>query len=230
MKNGRVKRDVIVIGASSGGVQALLELCRSLPADLPAVIGVVIHRSPWYQIDTAALYGYRASIRVLEGTSGGTLAPGTIYFAPADHHMMFGRAAIELSRGPKVHFVRPSVDMLFVSAAASFGERVAGVLLTGGGSDGAHGLVTIKRQGGISIVQRPSEAADPTMPLTGIREDTVDYVTSLEELPGLLYALAKGEAFKGPNRSPAKRQNQAGRKRTHGTGRQKDSKLSKSQQ
>ena len=83
--------------------------------------------------------------------------------------------------------------MLFVSAASTFRDRVAGILLTGGGSDGAHGLVTIKEQGGLSIVQRPSEAADPTMPLTGIREDSVDYVASLEELPSLLTALASGE-------------------------------------
>jgi len=225
-----MKRDIIVIGASSGGVKALLGLCSSLPADLPAVIGVVIHRSPWYQIDTAALYGHRASIKVLEGRSGEALTPGTIYFAPADHHMLFGPAQIELSRGPRVHFVRPSVDMLFVSAAASFGKRVAGVLLTGGGSDGAHGLVTIKQQGGVSIVQRPSEAADPTMPLSGIREDTVDYVTSLEELPGLLYALAEGEAFNGRKTSSGEGKRQAARKRTHETGRQEDLEISESQQ
>jgi two-component system chemotaxis response regulator CheB len=229
MKNGVVKRDVIVIGASSGGVKALLELCRRLPADLPAVIGVVIHRSPWYQVDIAALYGYRADIKVREGKSGEPLSPGTIYFAPPDHHMLFGPTEIELSRGPKVHFVRPSVDMLFVSAAASFGKRVAGVLLTGGGSDGAHGLVTIKQLGGLSIVQRPSEAADPTMPLTGIREDTVDYLTSLEELPGLLSALAEGDAVNRLNRSQGQGKHQIQRKRTHGTGRQEDPKFSQSQ-
>ena len=210
-----VKRDVIVIGASAGGVQALLSLCQALPDDLPAVVGVVIHRSPWYRIDTAALYGFRARIRVREGRSGDSLAPGTVYFAPSDHHMMFNASGIELSRGPRVHFVRPAVDMLFVSAAAAFRDRVAGVLLTGGGSDGAHGLVTIKGQGGLSIVQRPSEAADPTMPLTGIREDSVDYVTSLEELPSLLMALASGEpAIQGdahPHGGMRKGKNDSGR-------------------
>ena len=191
------KRDIIVIGTSIGGVQALLTLCRTLPSDLPAVIGVVIHRSPWYKIDAASIYGRQSRIRVREALSGEKLTQGTMYFAPSDQHMLFGPSEIELSRGPRVHFVRPSVDMLFVSAAASFGKRVAGVVLTGGGSDGAHGLVTIKELGGVSIVQRPSEAVDPTMPLTGIREDSVDYVIALEELPDLLRALATGVPING---------------------------------
>ncbi|HKR78120.1 MAG TPA: chemotaxis protein CheB [Nitrospira sp.] len=221
-----VKRDVIVIGASIGGVQALLGLCEALPDDLPAVVGIVIHRSPWYRIDAAALYGHRSRIRVREGRAGDNLTPGTVYFAPSDHHMLFGASGIELSRGPRVHFVRPAADMLFVSAAATFRDRVAGILLTGGGSDGAHGLVTIKEKGGLSIVQRPSEAADPTMPLTGIREDSVDYVASLEELPSLLTALASGEPIirtdAPPNGGTRKGQKDGGR-------RQGDRKVSQSQ-
>jgi two-component system chemotaxis response regulator CheB len=224
-----IKRDVIVIGASTGGVPALLELCRGLPPDLPAIVGIVIHRSPWYRIDAAALYGYSARIRVREGQSGDKLAHGTVYFAPSDHHMLFGPSEIELSRSARVHFVRPAVDMLFVSAAASFGNRVAGVLLTGGGSDGAHGLVTIKEQGGLSIVQRPSEAADPTMPLTGIRDDHVDYVASLEQLPDLLVSLAVGKA---PSRSQFNShvRHGNGQRKTDGTHRQEDRKISQSQQ
>ena len=122
--------------------------------------------------------------------------------------------------------VRPAADMLFVSAAAAFRDRVAGILLTGGGSDGAHGLVSIKAQGGLSIVQRPSEAADPTMPLTGIREDSVDYVASLEELPSLLTALAWGEPIirkdAPPNGGTRKGKKDGGR-------RQDDRKVSQSQ-
>ena len=118
--------------------------------------------------------------------------------------------------------------MLFMSAGASFGSRVAGVLLTGGGSDGAHGLVTIKQGGGVSIVQQPSEAADPTMPLTGIREDTVDYVTSLDELPALLQALAEGEPLNGKKTS-IHRQRLADKKRTNGIRKQEDRNISPSQ-
>ena len=125
-----------------------------------------------------------------------------------------------------MHFVRPAADMLFVSAAAAFRDRVAGILLTGGGSDGAHGLVTIKEQGGLWVVQRPSEAADPTMPLTGIREDSVDYVASLEELPSLLTALAWGEPIirkdAPPNGGTRKGKKDGGR-------RQDDRKVSQSQ-
>ena len=221
--SSQIKRDIIVIGASTGGVQALLDLCRTLPSDLPAVVGVVLHRSPWHRIDVAALYGKRARIRVREGQSGEKLAPGTIYFAPSDHHMLFGPTEIELSRGPRVHFVRPAVDTLFVSAAAAFGKRVVGVLLTGGGSDGAHGLVTIKEQGGVSIVQRPSEAADPTMPLTGIREDSVDYVASLNELPELLTSLAMGKSNGRRTRPPQERP--AGKRKGNGFRRQEDRKI-----
>lgn len=230
MTGNSIKRDVIVIGASIGGVQALLGLCEALPDDLPAIVGVVIHRSPWYRIDAAALYGHRSRIRVREGRSGDSLIAGTVYFAPSDHHMLFGASGIELSRGPRVHFVRPAVDMLFVSAATAFRDRVAGILLTGGGADGAHGLVTIKAQGGLSIVQRPSEAADPTMPLTGLREDSVDYVASLEELPSLLTALASGEPVV-TRREPANAHPHDGirKGKTDGERRQDDRKVSQSQ-
>ena len=191
MKNGH-KRDVIVIGASAGGVEPLIKLCADLPSDLPAIVGVVIHRSPWYRNDIAALYGLRAKIRVREGQVGEKLETGTVYFAPADHHMLFTNTHIELIRGPKVHFTRPAVDCLFFSAADAFGERVAGILLTGGGTDGGRGLKKIKAGGGLSFVQKPEEASNPMMPLTGIREDNPDGVVSLDQLPALLVALATG--------------------------------------
>jgi two-component system, chemotaxis family, protein-glutamate methylesterase/glutaminase len=192
MNDARVKRDVIVIGASAGGVRALLDLCAELPPDLPAAVGVVIHRSPWYRLDAGSIYGHRAKIRVREGRSGEELQWGTVYFAPADRHMLFEPSGIAISRGAKVHFSRPAVDVLFESAAVSFKERVTGVLLTGNGSDGGHGLVMIKRHHGVSLVQKPEEASHPSMPLTGLREDTPGTVT-LEELPAVLWALARGE-------------------------------------
>jgi len=192
MNEKGIKRDVIVIGASAGGVSALLNLCQQLPADLPAAVGVVLHRSPWHRVDLAELYGRRALIRVREAVSDDPLEKGTVYFAPPDHHLLFRATRMELSRGPKVHFCRPAVDVLFTSAAASFGDRVAGILLTGGGTDGAHGLVKIKERGGLTIVQKPEQAAHPMMPLSGIREDSPDGVVSLEALPDILSALAEG--------------------------------------
>jgi two-component system chemotaxis response regulator CheB len=197
MNDARIKRDVIVIGASAGGVRALLDLCAELPPDLPAAIGIVIHRSPWHRVDAGFLYGHFAKIRVREARGGERLEHGTVHFAPADRHMLFQPSGIEISRGAKVHFSRPAVDVLFASAAASFKERVAGVLLTGNGSDGAHGLVMIKRYHGLSFVQKPEEASHPSMPLTGLREDTPATVT-IRELPAVLWTLAVGEPLDAP--------------------------------
>jgi len=193
MNEACIKRDVIVIGTSAGGVEALLDLCRDLSPEIPAVMGVVIHRSPWSRTDVAAIYGHRTRIRVREARHGEALQQGTVFFAPADRHLKFNKAGMmETSRGAKIHFTRPAVDELFTSAAASFGHRVVGVLLTGNGSDGGHGLVMIKQYGGITLIQKPGEASHPSMPLTGLREDTPDLVT-LDELPSLLFALALGQ-------------------------------------
>ena len=170
------------------------KLCAALPGDLPAVVGVVIHRSPWYHSDISAIYGNRVKIRVREATPHEKLEYGTVYFAPPDHHMLFTGSHIELSRGPKVRFARPSVDCLFVSAAGAFSNRVVGVLLTGGGSDGAQGLANISSSGGLTLVQQPQEALHPTMPLSGIKEDR-PVAVSLSELPLILVALAKGESI-----------------------------------
>src|SRR6185437_14210203 len=157
--NGLQKKwDIIVIGASAGAMPVLQYLCGRLPADLPAVIGVVLHHGSWYGGNVSEIYGRRGHIAVREAKSGDWLEPGTVYFAPSDRHMVFEATHLRLSRGPKVHFTRPAIDPLFMSAARTFGSRVAGVLLTGGNRDGAHGLVQIRLQGGRTFVQRPEEA------------------------------------------------------------------------
>lgn len=190
---GSMRRNVIVIGASAGGVRALQYLCANLPSDLPAIVGVVIHRSPWWNSNIATIYGRsHGAIRVREPLAGDALEEGTAYFAPADHHMLFKRDVVDLTRGPKLHFTRPAADALFVSAATAFGERVVGVVLTGGGFDGAQGLIAIKAFGGVSIVQDPKEAVVSSMPVNGIRLDSVDHVTPLAELPTLLWDLTTG--------------------------------------
>lgn len=191
MNDTPIKRDVIVIGASSGGVSALRQLCGALPADLPAVVGVVLHRGSWYGGDVTQIYGKAGRIRVQEARTGDRLERGVLYFAPSDHHMVFQVTHVQLSREPKVHFARPAIDRLFMSASTSFGKRVAGVLLTGSNSDGAQGLVKIKSEGGVTFVQRPDEAAHPAMPLSGLQADAPG-VVSLDALPSLLISLATG--------------------------------------
>ena len=191
---GKVVRDVVVIGASTGGVEALKWLCSELPADFPGVIGVVLHRSAMHEIDTQRIYERQGKIHVCEPTHHESLKPGTLYFAPRDRHMLFHRDVIELSHGPKEHFTRPAIDPLFVSAALSFRSRVAGFLLTGGGTDGVRGLISIKAHDGFSVIQDPKEAHNPSMPAHALRDDHVDMTVRLREIPCLLRALAMGGA------------------------------------
>jgi len=192
MNDQPIKRDVIVIGASIGGVSVLKDLCGAMPVDLPAVVGVVLHRGRWYGGDVSGIYGKPGRIRVREARAGDRLEEGTVYFAPSDYHMEFQSSWVHLSRAPKMHFTRPAIDPLFLSAAMAFGKRVAGVLLTGANSDGARGLVHIKTRGGVTFVQRPDEAVHPRMPLSGMEADA-PRVVSIDMLPSLLISLATGQ-------------------------------------
>jgi two-component system chemotaxis response regulator CheB len=109
--------------------------------------------------------------------------------------MLFHHDLIELSHGPKEHFTRPAIDPLFVSAASSFGVRVVGLLLTGGGADGVRGLVCVKSHRGLSLIQDPGEAVNPSMPMRALRDDHVDMIRSLEDIPALLHDLASGRSI-----------------------------------
>jgi two-component system, chemotaxis family, protein-glutamate methylesterase/glutaminase len=187
-----IPRDVIVIGASAGGVEALIELFSSLPAGLPASIAVVIHRSPLQSLHLRQVLGRRSTVPVREPQPHETMAPGTIYLAPRDHHMLVKGQHLILTRGPKEHFTRPAVDPLFTSAAAAYGPRVVGVLLTGAGEDGVAGLIAIKHHGGLGLVQDPKDAKIPSMPLNALRYDHVDLALPLSVIPTALALLAQG--------------------------------------
>lgn len=187
-----IPRDIIVIGASAGGVEALMQLFSSLPADLPASIAVVIHRSPLHSLQLLQVLGRRSTMPVREPEPHETMAPGTIYLAPRDHHMLVKGKQIELNRGPKEHFTRPAADPLFTSAAAAYGPRVIGILLTGAGDDGVAGLIAIKHHGGLSLVQDPQDAKIPSMPRNALRYDHVDLVRPLSAIPTVLAMLAQG--------------------------------------
>ena len=186
-----MKRDIIVIGTSAGGVPVLQYLFGALPADLPAVVAVVIHRGA-YGGDVSTIYGKAGQIRVRDAKNDDLLEHGTVYFAPPDQHLLFVSTHLQLSRGPKIHFTRPAIDPLFHSAARVHKQRVAGILLSGANRDGGRGLMEIKAHGGATFVQRPDEAAHPEMPLSGLQEDAPALV-SLKTLPDLLIALATGQ-------------------------------------
>ncbi len=186
-----IPRDVIVIGASAGGVTALQRLFALLPADLPAVIGCVLHRGAMPGL-LATVLGRRSLLPLVEPQSGEQARPGVIYLAPADHHMLFLKTGIEVQRGPREHSTRPAVDPLFRSAAKTYGERVVGALLTGCGQDGLSGMIAIREARGLAVVQDPDEAYMPYMPLNALHFDDVKGTFPLETLAEVLNRLARG--------------------------------------
>jgi len=191
------RRDVIVVGASAGGVEALQQLVSKLPADLPASLFVVMHmpvraRSLLPEILTRA-----GRLKAIHPANGSGIEHGCVYVAPPDHHMVIERDHIHLTCGPKEQHHRPCINVTFRSAAAVYGERVAGVLLSGELDDGTAGLWEIERRGGVTVVQNPEEAAFPSMPLSALREIEVDHTVGLAEMGSLLSRLAR-DAERGP--------------------------------
>jgi two-component system chemotaxis response regulator CheB len=190
----KVTRDVVVVGASAGGIHAVIEILSRLPADLPASVGVVIHRGKASKSDWSATLGRKTKLRVIEPANGASLTRGVVYIAPADCHMTFERDRIALAGGAKEHYTRPAVDPLFISAARAYGPRVVGVVLTGGGHDGMQGLLHITTAGGLSLVQKPSEAEDASMPEYAISHDHVRAVLSIDRIGDALVVFARGGA------------------------------------
>ncbi len=188
----RIKRDIIVIGASAGGVMTLMELFAAFPPRLPAAVGVVLHRSA-ERGQLAHVLGRRSALSLIEPDRKTALQRGHIYLAPSDHHLLFEAGEVMIQRGPKEHSTRPAIDPLFRSAAAFYGKRVVGVLLTGAGEDGVSGLIAISQASGITLTQDPEEAYMPHMPLNALRMDDVDGVFQIKEMAPALGALAVGE-------------------------------------
>lgn len=185
-----VKRDIIVIGASRGGLEALCRVASHLPAKLPAAIAIVLHtapQSPRYLADILARY---ARVPVIYGKDGYSVRPNHSYIAPPDRHLIVvSPGLLQLDAGPKVRFSRPAADRLFETAAAVFGPRVIGVVMTGGDHDGTDGLKAIKASGGLSVLQDPADAQDPGMPTSALIGDDPDYCVPLDEIGPLLVDL-----------------------------------------
>ena len=190
----RLRRDVLVVGASAGGVTALRELFAKLPSDIEAAIAVVLHRSPVVESALPSVLGSRSSLPVQEAVDGMPLRRGWIHLAPRDQHLRIEGKTLRLSRGPKEQHTRPAIDPLFRSAAASDGARVVGVLLSGTGDDGVSGLISITAAGGISLVQDPLEATFPQMPRSALFNDRVQAALPIADMADLLTQLARGES------------------------------------
>ena len=186
--------DTIVIGASAGGVQALLELVEDLPADLPAAVLIVLHIPADAPSLLPEILGRNSTLPVVAATNGEPIEPGRIYVATPDHHLLIERRHIRLVHGPRENLHRPSIDALFRSAARWSGPRTIGIVLTGARSDGRAGMRAIQQRGGITIVQDPHEAAFPSMPLSVVQTIRVDYSVPLRDIAPLLDKLSRRNA------------------------------------
>ncbi len=182
---------VILIGASAGGVYALQEIMKGLPADLPAAVFVVLHIAPYGKSAMPAILSRAGRLPALHPEDGDPVQEGRIYVAPPDHHLMIEDGRVRLSHGPSENAQRPAVDVLFRSAAQVYGPRALAVVLTGNLDDGTAGLAIIKRYGGTAIVQDPADADYPSMPTSAILNVDVDHVVPLAEIPGLLVDLCR---------------------------------------
>ncbi|SFV13579.1 chemotaxis protein CheB [Pseudoduganella namucuonensis] len=182
--------EAVVIGASAGGVSALLEILPGLPRDVPVPVVVVVHMLRGRPSQLAELFAARLDAPVREAMDKDEVAPGSVYFAPADYHLSLeADATFSLSCEPLHIFTRPAIDYAMQSAADVYGDALVGILLTGANHDGAAGLAAIGAAGGLTVVQDPHEAQVPVMPREAIKLRAPDLILPLREIRGLLTML-----------------------------------------
>ncbi|HEX5279444.1 MAG TPA: chemotaxis protein CheB [Micropepsaceae bacterium] len=186
------ERDIVVIGASAGGISALQAIVRGLPADFPAAILVVLHLSRQSGGLLPEILARAGALPASNARHNEEISAGHIYVAPPDRHLLIGpERRIYLGHGPKENRFRPAVDPLFRSAALREGRKVIGVVLSGGLDDGSAGLYAIKRAGGLAMVQDPSEAEVPSMPRNALQHVAADYCASAEKIGEMLPILLR---------------------------------------
>ncbi len=179
-----------MIGASAGGFEAILAVLKGLPATFPVPVVAVLHLPDNHESRLSELFGYRLALRVREARDKETLAAGTLYFAPAGYHLSIEKdRSFSFSCEDRVCYARPSIDVLFDSAADAYGKSLAGILLTGANYDGAAGLAGMQVAGGLTIVQDPASAEVATMPEAALRKMTPDLILPLAEIHSVLRRL-----------------------------------------
>lgn len=179
---------LICVGGSWGGLVAVSRVLRSLPAELDVPVVVALHRA----VDStglARLLQASSHLRVVEAGDKMPIEHGHAYIAPPDYHLLVENRTFALSTGERVQFARPSIDVLFESAADAYGDCVIGIVLTGANADGAHGLAAIKDAGGVAIVQRPDEAEKRAMPDAAIAATQADAVLTLDDIGSFIRGL-----------------------------------------
>jgi two-component system, chemotaxis family, protein-glutamate methylesterase/glutaminase len=184
--------DAVVIGASAGGFEAMLAVLEGLPTTYPMPLVAVLHLPENHESRLPELFGYRLELQVREARDKEPLEPGVLYFAPPGYHLLIeADRSFSFSCEDRVNFARPSIDVLFDTAADAYGKSLAGILLTGANYDGAAGLAGMKVAGALTIVQDPASAEVPTMPQAAIRRMAPDLILPLAEIRSLLRRLGE---------------------------------------
>ncbi|HEY9809716.1 MAG TPA: chemotaxis protein CheB [Halomicronema sp.] len=190
--------DIIVVGASAGGVEALRKLVAELPESLPAALFVVLHLPVTAMSTMPQILNRAGVLKAVEAKDKQIIEYGYIYVAPPNYHLLVKRGYISLTQGPKENSHRPAVDPLFRTAARAYGERVVGVILSGTLDDGSAGLLAVKSGGGVAVVQDPEDALFSGMPQNAIKHvDNVDYIVPVGEMAGVLVQLANSTVSVG---------------------------------
>lgn len=196
------ERDIVVVGASAGGVQALAGLAQTLPEGFPAAVFVVLHLPPRGTSVLPEILARAGSLPSAAARNGEPIQPGRIYVCPPDHHLLIEPGRIVLSRGPRENNHRPAIDPLFRSAALAYRHRVISVVLSGTLDDGTLGSLEVKRLGGVTVAQAPDDALYPDMPRNAIEGGAIEYVRPINEIGPLLERLTHEPVPAAPALTP----------------------------
>lgn len=187
-----MKYEAVVIGTSAGGLAALTTILSALPADYRIPVIIVQHRARTEPTLLEEVLSYKSRIRIAQADEKQEIVPGTVYFAPGDYHLLIEQnRTFSLSFDPPVHYSRPSIDVLFESAAVVYQKKLLAVILTGANSDGSDGIRMIRRMGGTTVAQKPVSAAHQAMPQAAVNTGCIQHILELDEITKLLLEAGK---------------------------------------
>jgi two-component system chemotaxis response regulator CheB len=186
--------DVVVIGGSAGGVEAVQHIVSAFPNDLRAAVFIVVHTAPGADSSLPDILSRKGPLKATHAIHGEPISEGRIYVAPPDNHMLVRPGYLAVQRGPKENGARPAVDPLFRSASIAYGPRVVAVVVSGYLDCGTAGLVSVKARGGVAVVQNPDEALVSDMPRSAATQVTVDHVLPLAEIGPMIVRLTREPA------------------------------------
>jgi two-component system chemotaxis response regulator CheB len=195
--------DIVVLGGSAGGVEAMQQIVAAFPSDLKAAVFIVIHTSPGFDSALPEILSRKTPLKATHAIHGEPIEMGHIYVAPPDNHMILRPGYLAVQRGPKENGSRPAVDPLFRSASIAYGPRVIGVVVSGNLDCGTAGLVSVKARGGVAIVQQPDEAVAPDMPRSAMNHVAIDQVLPLAEIGRAIVRLTRQPAKNISDRPPS---------------------------